>query len=42
VTFWVEENTRDLCQQVMHFGPDLQILFRRITPEQQPLLQQTA
>lgn len=33
VTFWIEEQSRDLCQQVMEFGPGIHILFRRFTQE---------
>ena len=29
VSFWIHEQSRDLWQQVMHLGPDLQVLFRR-------------
>jgi hypothetical protein len=36
VSFWIQEHTRDLCQQVMQIGPEMQILFRRVTADERP------
>jgi hypothetical protein len=32
VTFWIHEQSRALCQQVMQVNPDTQVLFRRTFP----------
>jgi hypothetical protein len=35
VTFWVAEETRALCQQVLHIRPGVQIMFGAFTGEQE-------